>query len=185
VPAPPVPVSPGEQAAVGERLAGTPENAAAAASAGVSAPSPEALAGLELPGAPPPAPDVPDLVIPQAPAGPAVPPANTHPPAPPPVRPPSAPVALAFPPGSAVLDSDAAVALSGVAAAVGNGQVLVAGFGEAAAATNAGGDAAAMTLALARARRLADALTADGIRPSAINLLAAAGGSGGFVQLFY
>lgn len=180
VPAAPVQLSASEEAAVGQRLAGTPGNETAAGG-GVSAPSPEALAGLELPGAPPPTPDVPDLVIPRAPAAPAMLPVTAPPAATAPARPPRAPVALAFPPGSAVLDPDTAAALSGVAAAVGGDHVLVAGFGEAAGA----GDAAAMTLALARARRLADALTADGVPASAINLLAASGGSGGFVQLFY
>ena len=180
VPATPVAVSADQQTAVGQRLAGAPQTGAAAASAGVSAPSPEALAGLELPEAPPPTPNVPDLVIPQPPNGQVALPVMALP-APAPVRPPSAPVALAFSPGSAVLDSDAAVALSGVAAVVGTGSVLVAGFGEA----DQAGDARAMTLALARARRLADALTADGVPATSINLLAAAGGSGGFVQLFY
>ncbi len=179
VPAAPVALSPAAQGAVGQRLAG------GAGSGGVSAPSPEALAGLALPGAAPPLPQVPDLVIPST----LPPPPLPKPVAPPPVvaaTPPSAPVALAFTTGSALLNPDAAVALRGVAAASaagasGGGTLLVAGFGEAGGAP----DAKALGLALARAQRLADALTADGVPPTTIRLLAMADGSGGFVQLFY
>jgi outer membrane protein OmpA-like peptidoglycan-associated protein len=57
---------------------------------------------------------------------------------------------------------------------------LAAGFGDGGAT-----DAAALSLALARARAIADALTAAGVPPSAIILDAAAAGSGGFVQLVY
>jgi hypothetical protein len=60
--------------------------------------------------------------------------------------------------------------------------VLVAGFGE---ADGPPGDAAALNLALARAARLAAGLTAAGVPPKAIRLVAAATGSGGFVQLVY
>ena len=176
VPAAPVALSPAAQAAVGQRLAG------GAGGGGVSAPSPEALAGLALPGAAPPLPQVPDLVIPRA--LPPPPPPPPKPAAAPPVvaaTPPSAPVALAFAPGSALLDPDAAVALRGVAAASNGGTLLVGGFGEAGGAL----DEQSLGLALARAQRLADALTADGVLPTTIRLLAMADGSGGFVQLFY
>ncbi len=161
------------QATVAARVAGTAPPA-------VSPPAPGALEGLELPAGPPPPPNVPDLVVPKA--APVV--AALAAPVPPPVAakpPPSAPVALAFPRGSAVLPHDTAVALSGVAAASGSANMLVGGFGDAASP----GDPAAMTLAIARARRLADALTAAGIAPARIRLSAAAAGSGGFVQLVY
>jgi outer membrane protein OmpA-like peptidoglycan-associated protein len=46
-------------------------------------------------------------------------------------------------------------------------------------------DAAALTLAVRRARRIADALTAAGVPPGAITLVASAAGSGGFAQLVY
>jgi outer membrane protein OmpA-like peptidoglycan-associated protein len=68
-----------------------------------------------------------------------------------------------------------------VVAAAGSANILVGGFGD--AATPA--DPAAMNLALARARRLADALTAAGVAPTRIRMIAAAAGSGGFVQLVY
>jgi outer membrane protein OmpA-like peptidoglycan-associated protein len=170
VPAAPV-VTGSAQADVAARVAGT-------APPDVSPPAPGALAGLALPAGPPPLPNVPDLVIPKAaPAVAATPAAAPVAPTPPP----SAPVALAFPKGSAVLPHDTAVALTGVAAAAGGANILVGGFGDAASP----GDPAALALALARARRLADALTAAGVDPAKVRMTAAAQGSGGFVQLVY
>jgi hypothetical protein len=154
---------------VNNRIAGT--------APAVSPPSPGALAGLVLPAAPPPLPNVPGLAIPSASAPP--------PPAPHKIvkilPAPSAPIELAFAPGSAVLSHKTAVALSGIARGRGVAFIEVGGFGEAAGP----GDAAALRLALARARRLADQLTADGVPAKDIRMIAAAGGSGGFVQLDY
>jgi outer membrane protein OmpA-like peptidoglycan-associated protein len=172
VPAAPVALKPAQQAAVMQRINGTAPD--------VSAPSPGALAGLELPTAVPPAPDIPGLHLPAvptpylAPAPPVAAAAATPPD--------SAPVALGFAPGSAVLNPAAATALHGLAATRGQADVLVAGFGE---ADGPPGDAAALQLALARAARLAAGLTAAGVPPKAIRLVAAATGSGGFVQLVY
>jgi outer membrane protein OmpA-like peptidoglycan-associated protein len=177
VPAAPVALSPAQQAVVHARLAGAVPD--------VQGPAPGALAGLELPDAPPPPPPV--GMEPAAPAAEA--PAPTAAVAAPGVAQPpdsapdstadSAPVSLAFERGSAVLNPVAATALSGLAAAPhGDGAFLVAGFGE-------GSGATALALGLARAQRLADGLTASGVPPAEIKLLAAAAGSGGFVQIVY
>jgi len=169
IPVTPKPLSPVQQSAVNKRIAGT--------SPAVSPASPGALAGLELPAAPPPLPNVPGLAIPAA--------APPPPPAPRKIAktlpPPSAPVELAFAPGSAVLSHKMAEALFGVASGRGAAYIEVGGFGEA----TGPGDEAALRLAVARARRLADQLTADGVPAKDIRMVAASGGSGGFVQLVY
>jgi hypothetical protein len=160
VPAAPKPQAPGAQAAI-----------AARARTGVSAPSPEALAGLSLPAGPPPLPDVPGLDIPVQPAAMVVAaPAPVHVPPPPP----GPPVAIGFVRGSALLPYAEATRIQAFARTRGTAGVLAGGFGE--------GD---LQLALARARRLADALTADGVPRNAVRLTASAAGSGGFVQLVY
>jgi hypothetical protein len=137
---------------------------------GVSPPSPLALAGLALPGAPPPIPNIPGLDVPPLPPPPPkpVPPKPPTPPNPPPVL-------LAFARGSAVLPFQNVKPLGAVAARRGAAHVLVGGFG----------DGTSLTLALARARRLANQLTADGVPAGMINLVASRDGSGGFVQLVY
>jgi len=170
IPAAPPAYSAAAQAAVNRRIAGT-------APAGVSAPSPLALEGLALPGAAPPVPAIPGLVVPRGSAPPPVM-AEAAPAA---AQPPGTPVELAFVAGSAVLTHRAAVALTDIAVGCGPADILVGGFGGAAAP----GDAAALRLAVARARRLADALTAAGVPPARISMVAAAAGSGGFVQLVY
>jgi len=155
VPAAPAATPPGTQALITQQ-----------AHMGVSAPNPGALAGLTLPlAAPPP----PSGVVIQAPAAPA--PAPAAPAAPPPNPP---PVAFAFAPGSALLPVADAAGLARIAKAYNGTRLRVGGFGE-----------GSFTLALARAQRLADALTADGIPASALQLCATAQGSGGFVQLVY
>jgi len=160
------------------RLALTPERLVPM-SGGVSAPAPGALAGLTLPSAPPPVPEIPGFVIP---AGSAPPPAAMAAPiAAEASPPPGAPVQLAFTPGSAVLTERASKALFAVALGRAQARVVAGGFGEAAMP----GDAAALRLAVARARRIADALTAAGVPGSDIRMVAAAAGSGGFVQLVY
>jgi hypothetical protein len=139
---------------------------------GVSPPSPLALDGLTLPGAPPPVPAIAGLVVPAL--IPWTPPPKIVPP-PPPTPPNKPPVALAFVRGSAVLPVVDIAPLRAVAAGRGQAQVLVGGFG----------DNSSLALAVARARRLADQLTADGVPPDRINLVASRDGSGGFVQLVY
>jgi hypothetical protein len=139
---------------------------------GVSAPSAGALAGLTLPAGVPPLPDVPGLGLPAQPT-PVPPPLTVQATAAPPL-PPAPPVAIGFTPHSALLPFDEAQKIKTVAAARGTATVIAGGFGN--------GD---LTLALARSRRLADALTANGVPGRAIHLTASAEGSGGFVQLVY
>ncbi len=162
VPQAPPPAAPGAQTAIAARArANTP---------GVSPPSPGALAGLELPAAPPPLPNIPGLALTQPAAAPAAPPA---PPAPPPNGP---PVALAFPPGSALLPAADLAPIRAITAAhakASNAHILAGGFGS------------SFALALARAQRLGEALTAAGVPANAIKLVAQPSGSGGFVQLVY
>ena len=163
VPPPPPPYSAGAQAAIDQRVRNT--------TPGVSPPSPGALAGLELPTATPPLPNVPGFMLPPPP--PAAAPAPKAPP--PPVPPNGPPISVAFQPGSAILPFDEAANLSNFAATRGDAKLLVGGFG----------DGTSLTLALARAQRLADALTAGGVPPQDIHLVAMEAGSGGFVQLVY
>ncbi|MGE4481566.1 hypothetical protein [Acidocella sp.] len=166
VPAARAPAAPGTQAAIAARARG-----------GVSAPSAGALAGLSLPAAPPPVPDVPglDIVNPAAQAAapkPAAKPAAPRPaPAP---KPPGPPVSIAFPAGSALLPYKQAQVIQGVAGQRGGAKIRVFGFGE-----------GSLALGLARARRMADQLTAAGVPGNEIDINALAAGSGGFVQLVY
>ncbi len=162
VPAPQAASAPGAQAAI-----------TAQAHNGVSAPAPGALAGLTLPAAPPPLPDVPGVTLanPVAAPAPAPVPAVVAPAAPPP---PAPPVSIAFRPDSALLPYSQSGAIQAVAAQRGTAHVRVCGFGE-----------GSMSLALDRARRLADALTAAGVPGEDIDINAFAAGSGGFVQLVY
>jgi hypothetical protein len=154
-----------------------------APSAGSVPASPGALAGLTLPGAPPPLPPVPGINWQGLPVAPA-------PPAPPPppalaARPDGPPILLAFPPKTAILTPQTQTALTALALARGGAGIRVGGFGGQNAAVNATPDAAALSLALYRARRIADALTAAGVPPAKITMVAAAAGSGGFAQLVY
>ncbi|MDE2319573.1 MAG: hypothetical protein KGK02_07735 [Rhodospirillales bacterium] len=161
VPAPEAATAPGAQAAI-----------TAQAQGGVSAPSPGALAGLALPSAAPALPNVPGLTLsnPSFAPAPPQPPVAVKPPAPPPAP----PVGIAFAPGSALLPYSQAELIQGVVRQRNGQRLRVAGFGE-----------GSMTLALARAQRLADALTADGVPGGDIETSALAAGSGGFVQLVY
>lgn len=149
----------------------------ATSAAGLTA-SPGALAGLSLPTAPPPVPVISGLTLPSGMA-PAPAPAVVKLPSPPvppkPVAlPPSPPVSIAFSPSSALLPYSQQVAIEGLAAKRGDGRFRVCGFGD-----------GSLTLALARARRMADALTAAGVPDNKIDVSAFAAGSGGFVQLVY
>jgi hypothetical protein len=89
--------------------------------------------------------------------------------------PPGPAVQLAFVPHSAILPLTDLPALQKFAASRGGASILAGGFG----------DDTSLKLAVARAQRLADALTADGVPAAAIKLTAQAGGHGGFVQLVY
>lgn len=168
VPAAPAPAAPNAQAQITEQ-----------AHTGVSAPSPGALAGLSLPAGVPPLPDVPGLGLPAqpSPVSAPAPQAEAPPPAAPPPPPPPA-VAIGFAPGKALLPFDEGKKIQTLAAvqhgAPADAVVIAGGFGD-----------GSLTLALDRARRLAAALTANGVPGSAIRLTASAQGSGGFVQLVY
>jgi hypothetical protein len=153
-----------------------------APSAGSVPASPGALAGLTLPGAPPPLPPVPGinwqgLPVAAAPAPPPPPPA-------PAAKPDGPPILLAFPPKTAILTPQAQTALTALALARGTAGIRVGGFGGQDSGAGVA-DAAALELAVYRARRIADALTAAGVPPAKISMVAAAAGSGGFAQLVY
>jgi len=157
-------VAPGAQSAIDAQVhASGPD---------VSPASKAALAGLALPGAPPPLPNVPGLALPSNPYTPPPPPPPL-PPAPP--HPNGTPVALAFPPHTAILPNQDLTTIAAIAAARGDATILAGGFG----------DNASLALGLARARRLADQLTALGVPPGAIRLVAMRAGSGGFLELVY
>ena len=140
-----------------------------------------ALGGLTLPSAAPPTPNVPGInwaglpqpVVPVRPAPPKPAPAAKLPDGP--------PILLAFDPKSAILNIDGQAALKALALARGDAMVRVGGFGE----QNSAPDGAALRLGVARARRIADALTAAGVPPAAITMTASADGYGGFAQLVY
>ncbi|MDR3504771.1 MAG: hypothetical protein P4L52_00840 [Acidocella sp.] len=151
--------------------AGTQEAIEAQAHTGVSVPSPGALAGLTLPAAAPPVPSVPGLSLTAPPPAAAAPVPVAAAPAP---KPPGPPQGVAFRPGSALLPPEQAVVLKQFAAKRGGAQIRVGGFGD-----------GNLPLALSRARRIADALTADGVPPDDIRVTAQASGSGGFAQLVY
>ncbi len=177
VPTVPTPPTEQELAQVKARLAPVP------APQPQLVPNAAALAGLTLPGAPPPAPDVPGTSVPAVPAphvltykAPPAPAAPASAPAG------SAPISLAFVPGSAILDSATVRALNLLAGSVNaTASVVVGGFGK----PGAGPDAAALTLGLHRARAIADALTAAGVPPRQLTMVAGADGQGGFVHVTY
>ena len=164
VPAAPTAAPAGAQEAIAAQARGE--------AGGVSTPSPGALAGLTLPVAPPPVPNVPGvrLTAPPPPAAPAPAPVAAAPVP----KPPGPPVGIAFAPGSAILPAAQASVLTQLAARRAGAQIQVCGFGE-----------GALPLAFSRARRIADALTAAGVPPKDIRITAMASGSGGFAQLVY
>ena len=179
VPKAPAALTPTEKMAVGMQLSA----ARVTPYAGSVPASPEALAGLTLPGAPPPLPPVPGINwqgLPVAAAPPSPPPSPA-----PAAKPDGPPILLAFPPKTAILTPQAQTALTALALARGAACIRVGGFGGQDIAANDVPDAAALTLALYRARRIADGLTAAGVPPAKITLVAAAAGSGGFAQLVY
>lgn len=162
--------------APGSAVATVQANQTAVASHGVSAASSAALAGLTLPTAPPPLPEVPGLSLSSGMTSP--PPPVVLKPVPVLAKPVAKrlgpPISIAFRPGSALLPYTQQLLLGKMLAKRGAAHVRVCGFGD-----------GSMTLALARARRLADELTADGVPGYKIELDAFAEGSGGFVQLVY
>lgn len=143
---------------------------------GALAASPQALAGLTLPAQPPPVPTIPGVTLSSG---------MVTSPSMPVAKQPSSqtesvirrfgpPVSIAFRPSSALLPHRQLVLVEALAAKRGKADIRVCGFGE-----------GSLPLALARARRLADALTAVGVPGHNINITAFAAGSGGFAQLVY
>jgi len=163
VPAAPTATPAGAQEAIAAQARGE--------AGGVSTPSPGALAGLTLPEAPPPVPKVPGVRLTAPPPAAPVSAPVAEAPAP---KPPGPPVGIAFAPGSAILPAAQASVLTKLAAKRAGAQIRVCGFGE-----------GALPLAVSRARRIADALTAAGVPPTDIRIAAMASGSGGFAQLVY
>jgi hypothetical protein len=134
----------------------------------------------EIPPAPPPPPRLPGVTIPQV-TPPTTPP--TAPPSPPaPSPPPGPPVAIGFFRGTAILPAEETVRLKTLARKRGGRTIAVTGFGEAASADPAV-QAAALSLALDRARAVAAELMRDGVPAGAIRLLALAPGGGAMARL--
>jgi hypothetical protein len=180
VPASPAALTATEKQAVQDQL----HAARVTPSAGSVAASPEALAGLTLPGAAPPLAAVPGINWQGLPVAAAPVPVPVPVPVPA-VRPDGPPILLAFPPKTALLTPETQTALTALAKARGHAGIRVGGFGGQDTAVNAVPDAAALSLAVYRARRIADALTAAGVPPAKITMVASAAGSGGFAQLVY
>lgn len=145
------------------------------ASQGSLSASPQALAGLSLPAAPPPLPTISGLKLASGMGESAAPKPLAITDAKPPSTRPSGPlVTIGFRSGSALLPYSQHQLVEAVAAKRGDAQIRVCGFGD-----------GSLHLALARARRLGDALTAAGVPGDKIHIMAFAAGSGGFVQLVY
>ncbi len=132
-----------------------------------------------IPDRPPPPPSLPGVVAFTAPT-------------PPPKRPPAAaavampvagaPLAIAFPSGSALLPAEAATALQAMSRQRGAGAVNVVGFGEA-QGTAPADQAAALPLALARARAVFNQLVAAGVPPNDVRIDAEASGAGAAARI--
>lgn len=108
-------------------------------------------------------------------------------PTPPPVAPPPAPavtpvataaVSVPFSNGSAALAASAQAALRQLALRHGTAPIAVTGYGDAASSEPAD-QAAALTLAWARAQAMAGALQGDGVSPGLLRITGEAGGRGG------
>jgi len=169
--APPAPAAPAPAA---------PASPAPASAAPPPAVAAEAAAMPAVPAAPPPPPQL-------AGAPPAVI-APTPPPVAPPPPPPPAPVldatavAIPFAVGSAVLPTDALPPIKLLARRRGAAGIAVTGFGEA-TSTDPEAQAAALPLALDRARAVAAMLMANGVPGSVIRIAAEPQGSGAAARL--
>lgn len=165
---PPAPVLPpaNEQEHIAERLTDV--------SPGISPASPAALAGLALPAAPPPLPNLPRgaLAIPTSSAPAPLADLQKSAPA---SAPPNQSIALGFPTGSAILPSADQATITRLVAKRGNAILRAGGLG----------DGQSLPLAIERAERIANALTAAGVPAANVRIAAAKAGSGGFVELLY
>jgi outer membrane protein OmpA-like peptidoglycan-associated protein len=95
---------------------------------------------------------------------------------------PGAPVLVPFPPGSAALPPQALAPLKMISRQISGRPVLVTGYGDAASA-DAATQAAAMPLALARARAIAGNLLSAGVPANVIRISAEAQGHGGAARI--
>jgi outer membrane protein OmpA-like peptidoglycan-associated protein len=167
--APPAPAAPG---------AAAPAAAQASASAsGLAAPDPDLP---NPPAAPPPPPVLAGVNVPAVTAPTPLPVAPPPTPKPPP--PPGPPVGIAFPHGSGLLPEDALATLKSLAAQRGARAIAVTGFGEA-TSDDPAAQAAALPLALDRARAVAAALGAFGVPGSALRLVALPAGGGAVARV--
>jgi outer membrane protein OmpA-like peptidoglycan-associated protein len=102
-----------------------------------------------------------------------------------PMPPPTAGVSSAsvvFVEGSTTLAQPAADEVKGFAAGRGNGVIVVTGYGDAASSDPAA-QSAALSIGLARAMAIADALKADGVPANAVRVNAEASGRGASLRL--
>lgn len=156
--------------------ASTPAPSPATASAALAAP----VTMPDIPSAPPPPPSIPGVSVP-AHTAPTLPPV-APPPKPVPPGPPGPPVAVPFPVGSAVLRPAAQAPLKSLAAQRGARSIAITGLGEA-THDDPAAQAAALPLALDRARAVAAALGALGVPATALHILALPSGGGAVARL--
>ncbi len=148
-------------------------------------PAPAAMADAApmpaIPDAPPAPPSIAGVVGPPATTAPT-PPEPAPPSAPPAAAPDGPQVAIPFAAGSAVLQGDALAPLVSLAKKRGAASIAVTGFGEAVSSDPAV-QAAALPLALNRARAVAAQLVADGVPGTAMRIAAEPQGSGAAARL--
>ena len=154
-------------------------SAAPAATAGAAAAG--AAMMPEMPAAPPPAPRLAGVDVPavSAPTPPPVPPPPPRGPPPPP----GPPVAIPFERGSALLTVAARAQIKTLAAQHGARHIAIIGFGEAAGGAPAQAQAAALPLALDRARAVAAQLVALGVSAGIVRIAALPAGGGAVARL--
>ena len=134
-----------------------------------------------IPAAPPPPPQLAGVATPPVVTAPT-PPVLAPPPAPPVPKPNGPAVPIPFAAGSAVLPADSLPAIKLLARQRGAASIAVTGFGEATSSDPAA-QAAALPLALDRARAVAAMLMANGVPGSTIRIDADPQGSGAAARL--
>jgi outer membrane protein OmpA-like peptidoglycan-associated protein len=136
----------------------------------------------DIPQAPPPPPQLAGLAAQLAMPAPTTPPVAPPPPPPAPPKLNGEPLAIPFPAGSAVLPADALAPIKLLAGRRGAANIAVTGFGEA-PSNEPAAQAAALPLALDRARAVAAMLMANGVPGAAIRIAAEPQGSGAAARL--
>jgi len=141
-----------------------------------------AAAAVATPAPIPPQPDLPAVPPPRPPeAGPAPAAAVVPAPMPPPAAGASS-AAIVFVEGSTTLSAPAADEVKAFAAKRGNGVIVVTGYGDAASSDPAA-QSSALSVGLARATAVADALKADGVPANLVRVNAEASGRGASLRL--